>query len=108
MVILGIAISIQLAFLMGGHAVMKKNGFYQSFVFSQDNRTPAPFTLVCPGVALTVLGYFFLHVGLVKNGIIASGTGWYTLAMVIIVFAQITTIGLMGVLVKNQLFPTKP
>lgn len=108
MVILGIAISIQLAFLMGGHAVMKKNGFYQSFVFSQDNRTPAPFTLVCPGVALTVLGYFFLHVGLVKNGLIASGTGWYTLAMVIIVFAQITTIGLMGVLVKNQLFPTKP
>lgn len=107
MVILGLAVSMQLTFLMGGHAVMKKNGFYKSFVFSQENRTPAPFTLICPGVALTVLGYFFLHIGLVKNGLIESGTPLYILAMTIIVVAQLTTIGLMATLVKNQLFPRK-
>lgn len=105
MVVLGVALAIQLAFLMGGHAVMKKNGFYRRFVFSQENRTPAPFTLVCPGVALTVLGYFFLHVGLVKNGLLASGTPLYALAMVLIVAVQVATIGLMVVLTKNQLFP---
>lgn len=105
LVILGLAVSIQLAFLMGGHAVMQKNGFYKSFVFSQENRTPAPFTLVCPGVALTVLGYFFLHIGLVKNGLIESGTPLYAVAMSIIVVAQLATIGLMLTLTKNQLFP---
>lgn len=92
--------SIQLAFLMDSPAVMKKNRFYKSFVFSQQT-APLPFTLLCPGVALIVLGYVFLHIGLVKNDLIEGGTPLYAFGMPIIVVAQLATIGLMITLTKN-------
>ncbi|AHI23374.1 TsoY family (seleno)protein [Corynebacterium vitaeruminis] len=101
--LLAVMLMAQLAFLFMGHRAMASNGFYRRFVFTTQEQSPAAFTLVCPGVALGVLSFFFLNVGLMKNGIVAAGSPGFVAVLVAAYAVQAVTIGLMVVLVRNQL-----
>ncbi|MEW6872799.1 hypothetical protein V3M41_04395 [Trueperella pyogenes] len=101
--LLALMITAQLAFLGLGHLAMVSNGFYKRFVFSRQEQSPAAFTLVCPGVALSVLTFFLLNVGLVKNNIFPVGSVGFVALLVAAYAVQAATLVLMASLVKNQL-----
>ncbi|RNE48097.1 TsoY family (seleno)protein [Corynebacterium alimapuense] len=103
MAILGAVIMSQLAFLGLGHMVMRRNGFYREFVFGRETASPAAFTLVCPGVALSVLSMFFLKVGLVNNGLIEAFSAAYYLYLAVVAVVALMTLGLAVTLFRNQL-----
>ncbi|MFC0581408.1 TsoY family (seleno)protein [Micrococcoides hystricis] len=105
MIFLTVAILMQVVFLVMGHLAMRKNGFYKEFVFSRNQQSPNAFTLVCPGVAFGVLGFFWIHAGLVNNGIIERYSAGYFVLVAIMIAVQVATLALMAVLVKNQLRP---
>lgn len=100
---LAAAIMFQLTFLGLGHLVMKSNGFYKEYLLGNQTVSPAAFTLVCPGVGLSVLSMFALHVGLVANGIVVKFSAtYYVLLAVIAVIAGITLWAALT-LFRNQL-----
>ncbi|MEW6944188.1 hypothetical protein QEV13_03820 [Trueperella pyogenes] len=101
--LLALMVAAQLAFLGLGHLTMTSNGFYKRFVFSRQEQSPAAFTLVCPGVALSVLTFFLLNVGLVKNNIFPVGSVGFVALLVAAYAVQAATLVLMASLVKNQL-----
>lgn len=101
--LLTLMVAAQLAFLGLGHLAMTSNGFYKRFVFSRQEQSPAAFTLVCPGVALSVLTFFLLNVGLVKNNIFPVGSVGFVALLVAAYAVQAATLVLMASLVKNQL-----
>lgn len=105
LVFLTAAVLMQVVFLVMGHLAMRRNGFYQEFVFSRKQSSPNAFTLVCPGVAFGVLGFFWIHAGLVNNGVIERFSAGYFVLVAIMLAVQVATLALMGVLVKNQLRP---
>lgn len=93
----------QLVFLFLGHLAMRSNGYYRRFVFSKQELSPAAFTLVCPGVALGVLAFFTLNIGLVKTNLFPVGSAGFIVVLVGAYAVQIATLVLMGALVRNQL-----
>lgn len=93
----------QLVFLFLGHLAMRSNGYYRRFVFSKQELSPAAFTLVCPGVALGVLAFFTLNIGLVKSSIFPVGSPGFVVVLIGAYVVQIATLVLMGALVRNQL-----
>ncbi|WP_406712760.1 hypothetical protein QEV56_06730 [Trueperella pyogenes] len=101
--LLALMVAAQLAFLGLGHLAMTSNGFYKRFVFSRQEQSPAAFTLVCPGIALSVLTFFLLNVGLVKNNIFPVGSVGFVALLVAAYAVQAATLVLMASLVKNQL-----
>lgn len=103
LVMLAATIAFQMTFLGLGHMVMRANGFYGQYVLDRETASPAAFTLVCPGVGLSVLSMFALHVGLVSNGIVEKfSTTYYVLVAVIVAIAAIT-LWLAVTLFRNQL-----
>ncbi|MDO5719670.1 MAG: hypothetical protein Q4P05_02940 [Actinomycetaceae bacterium] len=93
----------QLVFLFLGHLAMRTNGYYRRFVFSKQELSPAAFTLVCPGVALGVLAFFTLNIGLVKTNLFPVGSAGFIVVLIGAYAVQIATLVLMGALVRNQL-----
>ncbi|MHA2787706.1 TsoY family (seleno)protein [Corynebacterium sp. S7] len=107
MIFLATMILAQLGILGIGHEIMRRNGFYRDYVLGREIKSPAAFTLVCPGVGLSVLSMFFINVGLIQNGIVEKfSVGHYTLLGLNAVVAGVT-IWLMITLVRNQLM-TRP
>lgn len=102
--VLTIGLAIQVAFLLFGHMFMKSNGFYNDYVLTKKHQSPVAFTMVCPGVALGVLGYFAVHAGLVANGVVDKYSTVYFALLAVIWLIQAATIGLIVVLMKNQIF----
>lgn len=105
MAFLGAVIVAQLAFLGIGHAVMVGNGFYRKFVLGRELTSPAAFTLVCPGVGLSVLSMFFIHVGLVDNGLVEKFSTVYYVLIGLNSAVALLTLWLAVTLFRNQLSP---
>jgi hypothetical protein len=62
-------ITLQIVLLALGLAVLNRQGYFKDFVLG-DKTSPASYALICPGVAFSVLGHFFINKGLVANHII--------------------------------------
>ncbi|MFC3848697.1 hypothetical protein ACFORJ_00740 [Corynebacterium hansenii] len=103
LVMLAAAIMFQMTFLGLGHLVMRANGFYREYVFGRETASPAAFTLVCPGVGLSVLSMFALHVGLVANGLVEKFSVIYYVLLAIIVAVASVTLWTAVTLFRNQL-----
>ena len=87
-------ISIQLAFLGLGWAVLKSQGYFKSYVFG-DKTHVGSYALVCPGVAFSVLMHFFINKGLVATHIIDKfGTAYWALTAVALI-AQFAMVALV-------------
>jgi hypothetical protein len=84
-------VSVQIAFGVLGYAVMKKIGYFESFL-SGDEKSPSSYALVCPGVAGVVMSFFFIHKGLVSLGLVSQFSAVYLLLLLPIVVLQFKTI----------------
>lgn len=84
MVFLARMIAIQVVFLALGLTVLKRQGYFKDFVFGSKT-SPGSYTLICPGVALSVLLQFFINKGLVGAGAIEKfGTAYWVLTAIAI------------------------
>lgn len=95
-----IVVSIQVLFAVIGYNVMKSMGYFKSFI-NGDEKSPASYALVCPGVAGTVIAFFFLHKGLVLVGALPQFSIAYYLLLAPIVYLQFITIRTMFKLNKK-------
>ncbi|GAB3700758.1 TsoY family (seleno)protein [Corynebacterium nasicanis] len=95
----------QVAFLGLGWVVMSANGFFRRFVTSREEISPVAFTLVCPGVGLSVLSMFFINVGLVQNGLVEKFSGLHYALLLGPTAVAAATLWLAFTLFRNQLSP---
>lgn len=84
-------VALQLVFALLGYMVMKRIGYFSSYL-SGAEKSPGSYSLICPGVAGFVFGMFFLHVGLVKSGIIDKFSLSYFTFLTLLVVIQFLTI----------------
>ncbi len=69
MVFLARLLTVQVVFLMLGLLVMRRQGYFNDFVFGSKT-SPGSYALVCPAVALSVMLHFFINKGLVSAGVV--------------------------------------
>jgi hypothetical protein len=84
-------LSLQIIFGILGYMVMKKMGYFEKYIHSND-KSSVSFALICPGVAFFVFGMFFVNFGLTYNGIIAKYSIAYFIIMIPFIYVQIKTI----------------
>lgn len=87
----GSILMLQINFAVGGFIVLHKVGYFRTYLMGE-GRSPASYALICPGVALFVFGMFFLHVGLVQNGVVDKFSFGYYAVLAPLVAIQIATI----------------
>ena len=99
-------LGIQLAFLGLGLSVLKVQGYWDDFVIGEKTSVGS-YALVCPFVALSVMGQFFINKGLVAADVITKfGTGYWALTAVAIAM-QLIAIAMVFRL-NRQHFGTAP
>ena len=84
-------LSLQIIFGILGYMVMKKMGYFEKFIESNE-KSALSFALICPGVAFFVFGMFFVNFGLSFNGIVDKYSLAYFLFMIPFIYIQIKTI----------------
>ena len=65
-------LSVQILFAALGLLVMARQGYAKRFLSLEGKRSAGSYALVCPGVALSVMGHFWVNKGLVASGLIAK------------------------------------
>ncbi|SEA12011.1 hypothetical protein SAMN05660420_01278 [Desulfuromusa kysingii] len=94
LILTGAFLSLQLMFGLVGYKAMKRLNYFDEYV-SGTVISPGSLALICPGVALFVFGQFFLHHGLVSNGILTQFSVVYFLLQIPLVYLQYVTIKTM-------------
>lgn len=89
--LLTVLLSIQVLFALLGYAVMRKLGYFDAYVYGKE-KSVGSFALICPGVAGYVMGFFFIHVGLVGTGLLEKNSLAYFFLLVPLVVLQIQTL----------------
>ena len=97
-ILTGGVVSIQLIFVILGLAVMISTGYLSKFIFGPSKSIPS-LAIVCPGVAFTVYGFFFVHGGLVNSKVFTLFSLPYFIVLSIFIIVQTLTIYVMHILV---------
>lgn len=84
-------LSLQIIFGILGYMVMKKMGYFEKFIESNE-KSALSFALICPGVAFFVFGMFFVNFGLSFNEIVAKYSIAYFILMIPFIYIQFKTI----------------
>lgn len=100
--VLAAFLSLQIIFGIVGYKVMKNIGYFNDYVYGKE-KSAASFTLICPFVAFTVLGMFFIGWGLVQTGIVEKYSILHYAVMIPFVLSQIKGIQLLFRL-NNKIF----
>jgi hypothetical protein len=95
---------LQLVFGVLGWAVMRRVGYYARWIAGPE-RSPGSYALVCPGVALTVSGFFLINAGLVKLGLVTPLSISHLAMHLPLVALQIVTLLLFARLNRKLLAP---
>lgn len=95
-------LSAQILFGLIGYAVMNRLGYFTHYTKGEKGNA-GTFSLICPGVAFFVFGLFFIHVGLVHNGLVPGHTWLHYLLLVPFVAVQLKTVEVMFRLKRNIL-----
>lgn len=103
-VLTSVSISLQIMFGMIGYMVMRQLGYFREFV-GGSGRSPGSYALICPGVALFVLGMFFMGKGLVLNNVLSQFSPVYFAIIAPLIYVQIKTILVMFKLDHKLLKP---
>ncbi|WP_298821134.1 TsoY family (seleno)protein [Chloroflexus sp.] len=69
LLITAVFFSLQILTGLFGWSVLRRVGYFRTYL-NGPSRSPGSYGLICPAVGLFVLGMFFLHVGLVQNGLV--------------------------------------
>ncbi len=92
--LLTVLLSVQILFAVLGYAVMRKLGYFDAYVHGKE-KSAGSFALICPGVAGHVMGFFFIHVGLVGTGLLEKNSLAYFFLLVPLVVLQVQTLWTM-------------
>lgn len=95
LILTGAVLSLQLLVGLIGYAVFKQSGYLRTYIWGE-GRSAGSYGLVCPAVALFVFGMFFVHLGLVQNGLIAKYSLAHYLAMA--PFAAVQLLGILTIM----------
>lgn len=104
LVLFTVFVSIQLLFAAIGFVVMKQLGYFDNFIHGE-GRSPASYALICPGVAAFVMGFFFVHKGIIGAGLIDKYSITHFVLLAPLVWLQIKTIMVMFKLNRKMLKP---
>ena len=105
-VLLVIVFSLQIMFALMGIAVMKRMNYFQ-LLFEKKENSPVIFALICPGVALVVMGHFVINKVIVASGIISKFDFVYTGFSFTLVVLQLITGWLLIKLVRELIGQAK-
>lgn len=98
---------LQLGVLVLGFRVMVLNGYFASQLSSGRGFSPVSFGLVCPGVAIVVLGMFWWHVGWVNTGVVTAHGVVYWLGIAAMAVVQFLTLAALLRLSQRLFFEHK-
>ncbi|GGB52099.1 hypothetical protein GCM10011316_25130 [Roseibium aquae] len=87
-------LALQLLFALLGAAVLKRIGYFGSYVFGPKT-SAGSYALVCPGVALSVLLHFYINKGLVEVGLVEQFSAGYWAMTAFAIGLQVATIVLV-------------
>lgn len=93
---------LQLGIILLGYKVMQLNGYLKAH-FRGDQRHPVSFGLICPGVALFVMGMFWWHLIWVASGIVAAFSPVYWLGITALAIVQFFTLAALLHLTRRLL-----
>jgi len=86
-----------------GYFVMKEQRYFDKFVNGSE-RTVGSLSLICPGVAFVIYGFFILHFGLVMNGLVTKFSLAYFIFLLPILLIHIKTVQTYFKLGKKLMF----
>lgn len=89
------AFMLQFGVLLVGLRVMYLNGYLRRHLKGQET-DPISFGLICPGVALFVMGMFWWHLVWVNMGLIQLFSAAYWLGILVLAIIQLVTLLAMG------------
>lgn len=90
-VLTSVILSMEVAVGLIGYAVMKRLSYFKDYV-NGPKADAGSFSLICPGVAFFVFGFFFVTYGLVKNGLVEHLSPAFFMILSPFVLVQIITI----------------
>ena len=83
--------SVQLVFGYLGYRVMRMNHYFKDFI-KGTKKSIGSYALICPGVAMTVFGFFFVHKGFVMTGIVDKFSIVYFAMLLPVFYVQFLTV----------------
>ena len=98
-------LSVQIAILLAGGMVLRRQGYFAHWVFGP-KVSAGSYALVCPGVALSVMIHFFVNKGLVDAGIVAKFGAAYWALTIPALIAQFAMVALV-LRLNHQHFGTR-
>ena len=105
-ILLVIIFSIQGIFLLMGWAVMQSMNYFHTLLNREEN-TPVTLALICPGVALVVMGHFVVNSVMVASEIISKFGAVYIFLSFLLIVLQLITGWLLLRLVHDHLKDTR-
>ncbi|RTE66323.1 hypothetical protein EH243_06935 [Amphritea opalescens] len=105
-VVLTAIFMLQLGVMLLGYQVMRLNGYLAGHLLG-DQRNPISFGLICPGVALFVMGMFWWHLVWVQGGIVTPFSLVYWLGIGGLATVQFITLGVL-LRLSHRLLRHKP
>ena len=87
-VLLVMIFSLQIMFVLMGLAVMQRMNYFK-LLLNGEEKSPVTFALICPGVALVVMGHFIVNKVLVASGMIAQFGVVYIVLSMALIFLQL-------------------
>jgi hypothetical protein len=86
-VLTSVILSLEILFGLLGYVVMKRLGYFRDYVAGNE-QSPGAYSLVCPGVAFFVFGWFWIMFGLVGNGLVTPLTPAFFALLLPLMFVQ--------------------
>lgn len=107
LVFLSKLMAVQFASLGLGLVVLRAQGYAQDFIWGE-GRSAGAYALVCPAVALSVMGHFWINKGLVAAEVIEKFGAAYWGFTALAVAAQVVAIALVWKLNAGHFRPAAP
>lgn len=91
-----VVLGVQLFFGIMGLAVMNRLGYFDTYTSRQGTgKSAGSYALICPGIALTVMLFFFIHKGLIDAGLLVKFSLAYYILLAPVVALQLKTVLVM-------------
>lgn len=87
----GFIFAVEILIGVFGYLIMKKVNYFETYIHS-DEKDPSTYALICPGVAFFVFGMFFIHWGLVFNGVFENYSIAHYVLIAILAIVQYKTV----------------
>jgi hypothetical protein len=86
-VLTSVILSLEILFGLLGYVVMQRLGYFRDYVAGNEH-SPGAYSLICPGVAFFVFGWFWIMFGLVGNGLVTPLTPAFFVLLLPLIFVQ--------------------